>query len=268
MLRESQQELLNGVRYADAYLGRQEAIFEVGCVPFTELCAKTFTLLSWPLAADNHYFNPDTGRGFNPGGLGTLADWSEVITFLAGGFVGRLRVQPPLESGYPSALQMFDEEYATALYFATLASALGIVDPYAEAHFRKGMFFYLGWASHLMQDQTVVHHTFDEARKHHREYEQAADGLVTTAPIANGQQIGIYDREVPGCRGGSRSCFASYAAHVSHDAAILKAIDNEDYSNVRVAVPFAQSLQAGLYAAFLEDIGLLPVHMSAVMAVL
>jgi len=70
------------------------------------------------------------------------------------------------------------------------------------------------------------------------------------------------------CFPGSRTCFASYAAHVSHDANILDEIDQEDYSNVQVAIPFAQSLQAGLYAAFLTDIGLRPVHMSAIIAAL
>jgi hypothetical protein len=130
--------------------------------------------------------------------------------------------------------------------------------------------FYLGWASHLMQDLTVVHHTFDAFFEHHNEYENAANGFVTSPPIANGQQMGIYENELPvwACTAGSRTCFASYAAYESHDATILDSIDQGDYSNVQFAIPFAQSLQAGLYAAFLTDIGLRPVHMSAVMAAL
>jgi hypothetical protein len=142
--------------------------------------------------------------------------------------------------------------------------------------------FYLGCASHLRQFQTVVHHTFDEPQKNHAEYECFADtecfkdGFVTSPPIADGQQLGIYeadlaqlarDIQVP-CQVGSRTCFALYAAYKSHKASILDAAAKGDYSNVKNAIPFAQSLQAGLYAAFLTDIGLPPVHMSAVMAAL
>jgi hypothetical protein len=217
-----------------------------------------------------------------------------------------VEVEPPIRDSYTSALQMFDEEYAHALdaYFERSSLSCGRCvgglisqDRCFGVHLllcqdvrgRQGKalaMFYLGWASHLMQDLTVVHHTFDEPLKHHSEYECSADddeskgtdcprnGFVTSPPIADGQQLGIYeadlaqlarDDQVP-CQVGSRTCFALYAAYRSHVPSILVAADTEDYSNVKNAIPFAQRLQAGLYAAFLTDIGLPPVHMSAVIA--
>jgi hypothetical protein len=62
--------------------------------------------------------------------------------------------------------------------------------------------------------------------------------------------------------------FPWFAAAISHDQSILDEAAEGDYSNVQYAISFAQRLQAGLYAAFLTDIGLPPVHMSAVIAVL
>jgi hypothetical protein len=310
MLRQWQPQLLNGVRYADVYLGRQVITLNL-CFFLGNGC---FTLASdsWPLAADNHYFNPDTDRGLDPGTLQDLASWAEflsqdILRYLDLGIAKpEFDIKPDLKDGYTSALQMFDEEYAHALntYFETSAPSCGrsgddhlVLCP--DIRGRQGTalaMFYLGWASHLMQDQNVVHHTFDAFRKHHREYEAAADGLGTS-PIANGEQQGIYEADLAQlardivifpfgkdlpitlCNVDSqpleRTCFASYANYISHNASILDAIDNDDYYNVvkdfsivEDAILRAQRLQAGLYAAFLTDIGLRPVHMSAVIAAL
>jgi hypothetical protein len=217
-------------------------------------------------------FNPDTGQGLDPDFLNEYAFWAEFVpqwalTYLTAGIAYiDIDIRPNLQDGYPSALQRFDEEYANALnaYFDRSAPSIGGRQGTALA------MFYLGWASHLMQDLTVVHHTFDEWGKHHSEYEAAADGFVTSPPIADGQQMGIYDDQLPilDCNAGSRTCFASYAAYESHHATILASIEDGDYSNIQFAIPFAQSLQAGVYAAFLTDIGLPAVHVSAIMAAL
>jgi hypothetical protein len=267
-----QQELLNGVRYADVYLGRQEVVLEacLGIAPI-DVCKDLGTLKSWPLAADNHYFNPSTGRGLDVSGfsaLGAFAPEAAQLLEALGLGLGltnvKAEVRPSLDSNYPSAVDMFEMEYGNAVsaYFGGSAASIGNRQGTALA------MLYLGWASHLVQDQTVVHHTFDEVSKHHSEYENAADGLVTEAPVANGQKTGIYSDDLPtlACSVGSRSCFVTYAAFSSHDPAVLDAADNGDYSHVQVAIPFAQSLQAGVYAAFLTDIGQPPVHMSAAVA--
>jgi hypothetical protein len=57
----------------------------------------------------------------------------------------------------------------------------------------------------------------------------------------------------------------SYAAGVSHDVNNLNLAASGDYSGVLTAIPFAQRLQAGLYATFLTDVGQPPIHMSAMM---
>jgi hypothetical protein len=136
-----------------------------------------------------------------------------------------------------------------------------------------------------MQDLTVVHHTYDELLKNHQEYEDAADRFVTPPRIADGQQWGIYDNDLAElakeraashpiptpldyCGLYSRKCFPWHAALESHNQTVLNWIAGGDYSNVQHAIPFAQRLQAGLYAAFLTDVGLPPVHMSAVVAAL
>jgi hypothetical protein len=319
MLRQWQQELANGVRYADRYLGDQvvKANFCTWVVRFvSSVCTNVDNIpfvgpytRSWPLAADNHYFNPDTGRGLDTRNvqnqaLSELQLPDTLVNFITVGQAYlEIEVEPPIRDDYTSALQMFDEEYAHALdaYFESSALSCGLCvgGIYSQercfgVHLllcqdvrgRQGTalaMFYLGWASHLMQDQTVVHHTFDEPQKHHTEYENAADGQGRS-PIGVGEQEGIYeahlaqlarDKQVP-CQLGSRTCFAMYAAYKSHDASILAAADDADYSNVQSAIYsnvqsailFAQSLQAGLYAAFLTDIGLRPVHMSAVIAAL
>jgi hypothetical protein len=310
MLRESQQELLNGVRYADVYLGRQVAILNL-CVFLIlgEECREVYRTHDWFRAADNHYFNPDTGQGLDSSGLkdeGTyivlLGDaLLELIRSVTGGFLPyylSVDIQPvDIKDISTSALQMFDEEYAHALnaYFETSAPSCGRSgDDHLvlcrDIRGRQGpalAMFYLGWASHLMQDQTVVHHTFDEVQGNHGDYEGAADGKGTS-PIAHGEQRGIYEadlaqlaRDIVIFPFGNdlpvtlcnfvdipRECFASYANYMSHDPKILDAAETGDYSNVQVAIPFAQNLQAGLYAAFLTDIGLRPIHMSAVIAAL
>jgi hypothetical protein len=272
---ENQQELLNGVRYADVYQGRQAVNLEICLIGL--FCDQLDTFKDWPYAADNHYFNPDTGAGLNPGYLSDAATWGPYVTglvsmsleeFLLGISLGTVSldiiVQPSLASQYPSALTWFETEYGNATSAFLTGGAPSI-------NGRQGTalaLFYLGWASHFLQDQTVVHHTFDEVLKNHGEYENAADGLITSPPVANGQKTGIYAEQLPtlACAPGSRVCFPSYAAYASHDPNILNAADNKTYI-VDGAISFAQRLQAGLYSAFLTDIGRTPVHMSAVMAV-
>lgn len=271
-IRASQQELLNGVRYADVYRGRQEVVLE-SCEAFGIFCQNVKTLASWPLAADNHYFNPDTGGGLDTGALHVIATWAPLIppvlleSFTGGLIFLDLQVSPALESSYPSALEMIDMEYANALgaYRGQSVTSIGGRSGTALA------MFYLGWSSHLVQDLSVVHHTFDEPRRHHAEYEAAADGFVTTPPRANGTRQGIYENQLPAlaCTQGARRCFGSYAAYSVHDAGMLDSLDNGNYmAGIQIGVPLAQKLQAGLYAAFLTDIGKRPVHMAAVTSAL
>ena len=131
--------------------------------------------------------------------------------------------------------------------------------------------FNLGWASHFVQDLTVVNHTYDAFMPwtHHNDYEDSANGRGEEfRPVANGEQYGIYadDLEREDCGAASRNAFPLCAAHSSHDADRKAAVWGEDYSSVADAIRVAQALQAGLYAAFLTDVGQPPVHMSAVMA--
>jgi hypothetical protein len=68
-LRQWQQELLNGVRYADVYQGTQQVDLEI-CELFGVNCNNIDSGVdgaSWPYAADNHYFNPDTDKGLQAG---------------------------------------------------------------------------------------------------------------------------------------------------------------------------------------------------------
>jgi len=131
MLQQWQQELLNGVRYADVYLDRQKVVIEL-CFFFSLYCKDVYTIASWPLAADNHYFNPDTGRGLNPGNLDELAAWAEVLPQIILSYVTSgisyldVDVRPNLQEGYPSALQMFDKEYANALHASFAPAVPGI----------------------------------------------------------------------------------------------------------------------------------------------
>lgn len=277
-LRDWQQELLNGVRYADVYRGR--GTVELELCPFNPLsglfdlpCKTLESGTSFPIAGMGHFFNPDTGQGLDIEHykeiikLLPLPEWASSL--LTGGLAYlHVDIEPSnLSDVSPSALELFEEEYANALnaYFDGSAPSIGGRQGTALA------MFYLGWASHFLQDLTVVHHTFDAIGTNHNPYEAAADGLGETfAPVAGGHKRGIYEDELPvdDCLPGSRTCFPAFAAHASHDPVILQAAADGDYSHIHVAIPFAQSLQAGLYAAFLTDIGLRPVHMSAVIAAL
>jgi hypothetical protein len=53
MLRQWRQELLNGIRYADTFLGRQ--VVSLNLCFFLGLECITLYSRSWPLAANNHY---------------------------------------------------------------------------------------------------------------------------------------------------------------------------------------------------------------------
>jgi hypothetical protein len=291
-LRDWQYELLNGVRYADVKDGAQKAVINL-CFFWGAKCIPVYEH-PWPLAADNHYFNPDTGRGLYGSNLKLAATWADYLTPIATGYLTAgtayldIKVEPDLKATYTSALEIFNTEYSNAknTYNTYMGSPIigtpGIWERDINGRDRPSRaMFYLGWASHLMQDMTVVHHTYDEGGKHHQEYEDYADGLGAP-PIANGQQSGIYQDDLTGvtfadhpnahyCDVGvpsPRTCFPWFAAAISHDQSILDQAASGDYSNVPYAISFAQRLQAGLYAAFLTDIGLAPVHMSAVMAAL
>jgi hypothetical protein len=276
-MRTSQQELLNGVRYADVKDGRQGVVVQA-CAAISLICKDVTSpgdlgLPSWPYAADNHYFNPDTGNGLSVDALAAIATATSLPSQFSPGLGFQLAVDPSLGTGnFPSNLS-----WMTAVYGNAVAGFQGQAIPSVGGRSGPALaMFYLGWASHLMQDLTVVHHTFDEPQKHHSEYEAAADGLVVPLGAGiyeAGGTVGTLKLDTslcPNLPAGSRACFGSYAAYKSHDANALARID----ANVQLAatgyatqqLAFAASLQAGLYAAFLKDIGNTPVHMSAVVA--
>ena len=272
-LKASQQELLNGVRYADLYEGKQIVAAKL-CTLFYQWCPVTIAdLKDWPYAADNHYYNPDTGAGLRAGALNDAASWGPYITAAIAsvansttlGLVGgKIEVNPAFDPQYPSGVEKFQIEYGNAVN-----ASLGLFATSINGRTGKNLsMFYLGWASHFMQDLTVVNHTYDDPLGNHSEYENAADGYVKAPPVADGQRHGIYVSQLPAisCAAGTSGCFPTYAASVSHDQNRRNAVGNGDYSSLSVAIPFAQHLQAGLYAKFLTDSGHPPVHMSAIMA--
>ncbi len=276
-------ELVNGVRYADVYEGRQAVDLQI-CEAEGILCQTIDSGVedaSWPYGADNHYFNPDTGKGLQAGFLDTAAYWSPFLESVLEGFATlglvdlEVDVQPPLASEYPSALSWLETEFTNAS-----SAYLGGSPPSISG--RTGIplaMFYLGWASHLMQDQSVVHHTFDQPRMHHAEYEGWADADTSQSPPAWTHAFtsppsvvglhGTYSVPVQDCNPGSPACFGSYLNLQVHDSGVLNAIDaanGADTASVQFAIPLAESAQAGLYAAFFTAIGQPPVHMSAVIA--
>jgi hypothetical protein len=283
-LQAQQQELLNGVRYADEKDGRQgvyieECEFSLFDGPCQNLAGPDIwpTYKDWPGAADNHYYNPDTGNGLDTSTFHDLLSAAQIPSDLMkivdlDIYEVQYAVEPDLEFGYPSSGSWFRFEYQYAISAFQGTNAFG--QPVASINGRQGLalaMFYLGWASHLMQDATVVHHTFDAPSNHHADYEAAADGLVTVPPVANGQPTGIYWNQLPASatsactQPADRACYVTYAAGQTHDINNFNRASNGDYSGVNTAIPFAQRLQAGLYAAFLTDIGRPPVHMSAMM---
>jgi hypothetical protein len=286
-LREWQQELLNGVRYADVKDGTQHVVVQacaqvpvVGWIFDSELwCGdvnvKTITAgklrSSWPLAANEHYFNPESGTGLDQRGFSLVDALEDFVQAL--GFVKiKITVDPPLQPRYRSALDKFSEEYSNAVNAYRGVNVPSVKDATYTRESKALAMFYLGWASHLMQDLTVVHHTFDTGLNNHSEYEDAADGMYTSPPVADGVKHGMYDVQGPSpglsCPLSGPVCYPWTAAVLSHDGNILDDADDGIYANVKVAIPLAQSLQAGLYAAFLTDIGQPPIHMSAVMAMM
>jgi len=290
-LQASQQELLNGVRYADEKDGRQgvyiqECEFGIFDGPCQNIDGPDIwpVYKDWPAAADNHYYNPDTGQGLDTSGFFDELTAAQIPTAILSVldldiYTVGYQVEPQLEFSYPASAGWFRWEYTNAV---AAFQGLEVYDngegygwqPVTSINGRQGLalaMFYLGWASHLMQDATVVHHTFDQPDGNHAGYEAFADGLVTSSPVANGQQMGIYWNQIPtgytnACINPTdRGCFLSYAASVSHDVNNLNRAASGDYSGVLTAIPFAQNLQAGLYATFLTDVGQPPIHMSAVM---
>ncbi len=281
-LRQWQQELLNGVRYADKYEGSQSVDLQI-CELFGVSCQTLdsgIDNVSWPYGADNHYFNPDTGQGLQAGWLATTAYWGPIVSFLfqvdftAGLVFLAVDVQPPLASVYPSALTWMQTEFTNAQN-----AYLGTNLPPSISG-RSGMalaMFYLGWASHFMQDQAVVHHTFDQPRMHHAEYEGWADADTSVNPPAWDRAFtappdptgitGMYSvPSSPFCTAGSAPCFAAYANGQVHNSSVLSAIDaanGQDTSSVLSAIPMIEALQAGLYRYFLASVGSAPVQLSA-----
>jgi hypothetical protein len=268
MLRSWQQELLNGVRYADKKDGTQSVDLDV-YVGVCPVCyeQKYATLKSWDLAADNHYFNPTTNAGLDTKTLGEAATWAPFIEdlLLPPGTGTNVVVSPALQQHYPSSLVWLDQEYTSAknAFLGGVGGSIGGRTGTALA------MFYLGWASHFMQDLTVVHHTFDEVLRHHTEYEAAANGYRTSPP-ALGSEHGIYTVPTVQCNTGAAACFGSYAANQVHKPSVLDVIDkNTDYKNsaaIPTAIPLAERLQAGLFAKFLTDVGHPPVNVPAVLA--
>jgi hypothetical protein len=275
-MRGFQQELLNGVRYADKKDGQQGVVVQV-CAVLGAFCEDVtspgdFGLPAWPYAADNHYFNPDTGMGLNIEALADIAAAASLPNNFNAVLGAQLGVDPSLVTGnYTSNLLWLNAEYGNAV-----AAFQGQSAPSIGGRTQQSLgAFYLGWASHLMQDLTVVHHTFDEPQKHHSEYEAAADGVVVALSPGTyeaGGPAGTAKLDTNLCPGlvGTAACFGSYAANKTHNATDLARID----ANVQLAAPgyvarqlaLAASLQAGLYARFLTDTGNRPVHMSAIVS--
>ena len=267
------------MRYADVYQGSQCVSLDITYL-FGSQATKLTDFQCWPYAADNHYFNPDTGKGLQAGALNDAATWGPYILDI--GFVGLdVAVDPHLDSEYPSALGWIETEFANAQSAFQGGSPLSIGG-------RTGLqlaMFYLGWASHFMQDQTVVHHTFDEPLKHHAEYEKWADGdastnpptwhgAFTAAPSPDGLR-GMYNIPTQFCTVDSPACFGRYANSLVHSAWTLDSIDNEASNNndqigaigtasIQGAIPIAERLQAGLFRYFFTAVGQTPIHMSAV----
>lgn len=275
-------ELLNGVRYADVWNGRQAVNFDA-CELYGAFCQTLDPALedaSWPYAADNHYYNPDTGLGLQAGFLTTAAYWGPILEvagfqWVFGGlFYLAVQVDPSMQSPYQSALALMDSMFANAV-----SAYNGGSPPSINGRSGKALaMFYLGWASHLMQDQAVAHHTFDEPRKHHAEYEGWADAHGTpTAPIWDGAftappsvvgLTGTYSVPVQNCTAGSSACFGAFLNINAHNSSTLAEIDNangQDTAAVTTAIPMAESAQAGLYAAFFAAVGRAPVRMTAAM---
>jgi hypothetical protein len=282
-MRQWQQELLNGVRYADVYQGSQ-------CVNLDACfiwCTTLDSFKCWPWAADNHYYNPDTGQGLQAGYLADAAEWTSYVEdALGAGLVGlSVDVEPSLQSVYPSALDWIQTEFANALsaYRGGSPTSIG-----GRTGTQLAM-FYLGWASHFMQDQNVVHHTYDEVLKHHAEYENWADADTShTPPLWNRAfgappdptgLTGIYSVSPSFCTpASSPHCLALNANAIAHNEQTMFNIDDE-YTNapddsvggpiataaVRAAIPIAERTQAGFYYAFLSSVGQPPVQMPAVL---
>ena len=284
-LRQWQNQLLDGVRYADVYQGSQCVNLNV-CTLYV-ICDTLDTVKCWPYAADNHYYNPDTGLGLEAGYLTDAANWAKVAEdILEGPFVSLdVEVDPSLSSVYPPALFWIQATFANAVsaYQNGSASSIG-----GRTGTQLAM-FYLGWASHFMQDQNVVHHTYDEVLKHHSEYENWADADTSQNPPVWNRAFGappdptgltgIYSASPNGCTpANSPTCLTINANAIAHNQQTMLNIDNE-YSNapddsvggpiataaVKAAIPIAERTQAGIYLAFFNAVGQPPVQMPAVL---
>lgn len=287
-LKQWQQELLNGVRYADVYQGSQCVNLVVK--ELDGLFSQTFpSFKCWPWAADNHYYNPDTNYGLEAGYLADAAEWTQILEDIIEGPIVSVDVEvdPTLKVIYPSALDWVTTEFnnATSAYRGGSPASIN------GRHGTQLAMFYLGWASHFMQDQNVVHHTFDEVLKHHAEYENWADADTSQnppvwnrafhAPPSPTGLTGIYSVSPSFCLPVSDpSCLARNANAIAHQQNMYS-IDDE-YSNapddsvggplasaaVQAAIPVAERTQAGIFYAFFQAVGQTPVQMPAVLRVL
>ena len=176
------EDLLDGCMYPDRAgpdLRIQVSLWVT--VPFP-LKVKTWSHPLCNYASNDHYFNPDTGKGLD------LTWWNDakllakgaapLLSALGAGALGldglafaTVDIVPDIQKQYASGIDRCQQAYGKALQVWH-----GKLPPEKGRGYDESAMFHLGAACHYMADLSVVPHTYDCFAGEHRDYESHADG--------------------------------------------------------------------------------------------
>lgn len=238
------QRLMDGARWADTGAGRLRAsVYQSTCFGFDshEVMSQDVA----PLAAFNHYHDPNTGAGIDLSGLDLLDTLGDV----KGG--GAVAIYWVLEVASKFLLNCGDPELRLSNDIAVhWRSAASLADEYFTdaTNSCPGGFFKLGAAAHLIADMAMVDHTYHSWLGNHGAYENAADNLGATAGYHADYGVELHPSW-------SAYDYAQEVARQTHTPDQFDMVEGNalDFNAaLKMAIPRAERYTAGLMASYLD----------------
>jgi len=260
------QDLADGCRYADEWLGRGRFILRLEILfglKSIDLYTHTYSL-----AAQDHYYNPDregTGReGLDQTDRKVLSQAVDYAArWLGTGLIAGdlflfsidIDAEPDVCSQFQSAAHYCQQYYDLALLkYRHKTPAIG-------RGYLSNALFYVGWASHLVQDMGVVNHTFDSHFSNHGEFEDFADGKGGESRYHALRGVAMYPF-TPGADHPAAAEFVKAVARITHRQEyfdIVKDGVREKWDDLlTLGLSEAERHTAGLIALFMEEAGIPP----------
>ncbi|MDI9586705.1 MAG: hypothetical protein QM473_20955 [Acidobacteriota bacterium] len=260
------QDLADGSRYADDWLGRGRFILQLDVL--FGLASKDLYTHTYSLSAQDHYYNPDregTGKeGLQQTSHQTISQFVDYAgAFLASGLAA---LPFPLISVDADCEPEVQEQFQSAAHYAQQYYDIGLMKyrnrtPAIGRGYVGNAMFYVGWASHFVQDMGVVNHTYDSHFSNHDKIEEYADGKGGDARYHAQTGIAMYPF-TPGGPLPTAADFVKALARITHRPEIFESVKEGRVAEwddiVTLGLSQSETHTAGLLALFMTEAGIDP----------